>query len=109
MKKVIKLTESDLAKIVKRVISEQPSTRVAPSTGSIPTTNTAPSTGQASGSKGPTPVQSSQRPIGSKPNADVVISPQIKIDCKKRVIVSTQLPKLDKNANFTIINHYCNK
>lgn len=102
MKKVMKLSESDLMRIVKRAINEQPIT------GQVSTPNT-PRTGQVSGSNRPTPVTNSQRPIGGKPGADVVISPQIKIDCKKRVIISSQLPKLDSNANITIINHYCKK
>ena len=72
MKKVIRLTESDLTRIIKRVISEQPNSGMfggEPSTGkptptrtSTPTTGQAqkpttgqaqkPTTGQAQGSKG---------------------------------------------------------
>jgi hypothetical protein len=66
MKKVIRLTESDLTRIIKRVISEQPNSGMfggEPSTGKpTPTTGQAqkpttgqaqkPTTGQAQGSKG---------------------------------------------------------
>jgi hypothetical protein len=73
MKKIVRLTERDLTRIVKRVIMEQSST-----------------------------------PPTTTPNTKN-IKPEIEIDCSKRVIVNSQLPKLDATANNTIINHYCNK
>jgi len=71
MKKVIRLTESDLTRIVNQIINEQLA-------------------------------RSPQK--GNKK-----LNPAIEIDCVNRVIVSSQLPKLDATANLTIINHYCNK
>ena len=94
MKDIIKLTESDLMRIIKRVISEQPTTG-----GSRPTPVT-------QVNRPNTPVTgSSQKPTSVKANK--VVSPQINIDCNRRVIVSSQLPKLDVNANTAIINFYC--
>jgi hypothetical protein len=121
MKKVIRLTESDLTRIIKRVISEQPNSGMfggEPSTGkptptrtSTPTTGQAqkpttgqvqkPTTGQAQGqSQG-----QSQGPIKTTKS----ITPKIDIDCVNKVIVSSQLPKLPGQSNMVIINHYCSK
>jgi len=78
MKKVVRLTERDLTRIVKRVIMEQSST---------------------------TPITKLQTTTPNIKN----ITPEIEIDCSKRVILNSQLPKLDVTANKTIIDHYCNK
>ena len=80
MKRITRLTESDLTRIIQRVVSEEQTTNQSPISKIVPTT----------------------------PNKKT-INPTIEIDCIKRVIVSSQLPKLDKTANLTIINHYCNK
>lgn len=103
MERRIRISESELTRLIRRVISEQqintgtgmyPSTgnRVSPSTGSrVPSANTTlPST-------------------GDRQQNLVSINPKIQIDCNKRVILNSQLPKLDKTANYVIINHYCNK
>lgn len=79
-KKIIRLTERDLTRIIQRVVSEQQTTKQSP-IGKIATTT---------------------------PNKKTV-NPTIEIDCTKKVIINSQLPKLDKNVNLTIINHYCNK
>jgi hypothetical protein len=97
MKKVIRLTESDLTRIIKRVISEQPNSGMfggEPSTGKpTPTRTSTPTTGQA------------QKPIKTTKS----ITPKIDIDCVNKVIVSSQLPKLPGQSNMVIINHYCSK
>jgi hypothetical protein len=105
MKKVIRLTESDLTRIIKRVISEQPNSGMfggEPSTGKpTPTRTSTPTTGQA---QKPTTGQA-QKPIKTTKS----ITPKIDIDCVNKVIVSSQLPKLPGQSNMVIINHYCSK
>ena len=53
--------------------------------------------------------------VGHKPNVPTTgqgvknITPNIQIDCNRQVIVTSELPKLDKKANYDIINYYCSK
>lgn len=84
MKKIVKLTESDLTRIVKRVIEEQGVASVAANAAKQAT-------------NAPTPYNTK------------TITPKITINCNKRLIMNSQLPKLDANANKTIIDYYCNK
>ena len=97
MKRKIQLTESELTNLIKRMVSEDlgPGSMM-PTTGQRPI----PTTGQ-----GPIPTTGQNRPMGPIKK----ITPVIEVDCNRKVILSSQLPKLDKNANYVIINHYCNK
>lgn len=90
MKKVVRLNENDLTNIVKRVLSEQQTNMTVPN--------------QKTGMNVPKQTTGG----GTVPNVKK-ITPVINIDCNRRVILNSQLPKLDKTANYTIINHYCNK
>lgn len=105
MKRKIQLTESELTNLIKRMVSEDlgPGSMI-PTTGQGPRPTTGqgpiPTTGQ-----GPRPTTGQNRPMGPIKK----ITPVIEIDCNRKVILSSQLPKLDKNANYVIINHYCNK
>ena len=92
MGRIIRLTESDLARIVRRVINEKapPVSSPAVSTPTTPTTQSPPTTGQNIKS----------------------FSPKITVDCLKKVVTSSQLPKLSDNAsnlamNQGLVNHYC--
>ena len=133
MERRVRLTESELTRIILRVISEQqvsspnykgdgdvqvssPNYRgdggiqVSAGQGPRPTTGQGPrpTTGQGprpTTGQGPRPTTGQNRPMGPIKK----ITPVIEIDCNRKVILSSQLPKLDKNANYVIINHYCNK
>ena len=92
MGRIIKLTEQDLARIVRRVINERvPDVSSPPvSTPTTPTTQSPPTTGQNIKS----------------------FSPKITVDCLKKVVTSSQLPKLADNAsnlamNTAIIKSFC--
>jgi hypothetical protein len=87
-----RLTERDLSRIVRRVIMEQDSTTT---TGSAK-----PSPGQTT--KPGVPGQAPTSPTGVK-----TVQPKITIDCGKKLITNSGLPKLDAAANSAIINHYC--
>ena len=43
----------------------------------------------------------------TKPTVNKTVTPKIELDCNKKVIVKSQLPKLSKDANLAIINHFC--
>jgi hypothetical protein len=43
----------------------------------------------------------------TKPKVNKTVNPKIDLDCNKKVIVNTQLPKLSKDANLAIINYFC--
>ena len=97
MKRIVRLTESDLTRIVRRVIMEQD-----------PTTTT--------GSVNPRPVQTTQKGVSGPapvPASGVKnIKAQITIDCTKRLVTYSQLPKLpttelNKTMNDSLINYYC--
>jgi len=96
-----------------RLISEQvPGVSPAPTTGkSVPTTGKSVPTGQ-----GNKPVAGKTMGVGVAPPVSgqsvKVITPKITIDCAKRLIISSQLPKLADNAsnltmNQGLVNHYC--
>ena len=88
MKNIVRLTESDITRIVKRVIMEQPLT-----------------TGQSGMTPQSTPTNTTS-PQGVK-----TVTPKITIDCSKKLITSSQLPKLDRATNVAmnqgLINYYC--
>ena len=89
MRRTVRLTESDLARIVRRVINEKAPAVSTPAV-STPTTPTTPTTGQNIKS----------------------FSPKITVDCLKKVVTSSQLPKLaDKTSNLAmntaIIKSFC--
>ena len=122
MGKRVRLTENELTRLIRRVISEQQvsspnykgddgeqvsrgmSQNRIPTTGQGPRPTTGqgprPTTGQ-----GPRPTTGQNRPMSPIKK----ITPVIEVDCNRKVILSSQLPKLDKTANYVIINHYCNK
>ena len=92
MGRIIRLTESDLARIVRRVINEKapPVSSPAVSTPTTPTTQSPPTTGQNIKS----------------------LSPKITVDCLKKVVTSSQLPKLaDETSNLAmnqaLIKSFC--
>jgi hypothetical protein len=98
MSRIIKLTERDLIRIVKRVINEQDSTTTT--TGSAK-----PSPGQTT--KPGVPGQSPEPAKGIK-----TVKPTITIDCDKRLVTNSNLPKLPDNTsnlamNTGLINYYC--
>jgi len=89
MGRIIRLTEQDLARIVRRVINEKAPPVSSPAV-STPTTQSPPTTGQNIKS----------------------FSPKITVDCLKKVVTSSQLPKLADNAsnlamNTAIIKSFC--
>ena len=43
----------------------------------------------------------------TKPKVNKTVNPKIDLDCNKKLIVNTQLPKLSKDANLAIINYFC--
>lgn len=89
MKRIVKLTERDLTRIVNRVIMEQD-----------------PTTGQS----GVAPQSTPSTPVSSQ--GVKTITPKITIDCSKKLITSSQLPKLDTREsnlamNQGLIAYYC--
>jgi len=110
-KKVVRLTESDLTRIVKRVISEQPNSGMSAGVSS---------TGKPTPTRTSTPTtrQPNSGMFGGEPTAGQVkrslkitksITPKIDIDCVNKVIIKSELPKLPEQSNRIIINHYCSK
>ena len=73
------------------VISEQPV--------QVPTPNQIPGPNLAASGGGRTPQ--------TKPKVNKTVNPKIDLDCNKKLIVNTQLPKLSKDANLAIINYFC--
>ena len=43
----------------------------------------------------------------TKPTINKTVNPKIDLDCNKKLIVKSQLPKLSADANFAIINYFC--
>ena len=84
MSKIVKLTESDLNRIVKKVMNE------------------APITGQ--GGVRPNPTNVTGQSGTSGPNAMVNVN--LVIDCKRRVIQKTDISLL-RDANYMVINAFC--
>ena len=113
------MQESNL-RLEGRLISEQvPGVSPAPTTGkSVPTTGkSVPTTGKSVPSgQGNKPVAGKTTAVGVAPPVSgqgvKVITPKITIDCAKRLIISSQLPKLADNAsnlamNQGLVKHYC--
>ena len=80
MKKIIRLTESDLTRIVKRVIMEEDLSGLGIAPSFNPTTTT-------------TPPSNTAKPISGAGSLKT-ITLNIKIDCSKKLIMSSPLPKL---------------
>ena len=85
MERKIRLTEGDLIRLIHRIISEQQV-----------------SSPNYKGDGG-------EQVSAGMPQKFKTINPKIQIDCNRKLITYSQLPKLDKNANYAIINYYCNK
>ena len=85
MSKIVKLTESDLNRIVKKIMNE------------------APITGQGGGVR-PNPDNVTGQSGTSGPNAMVNVN--LVIDCKRRVIQKTDISLLQQ-GNSMVINAFC--
>jgi len=107
MKKTIKLTENDLKRIVLRVLNEDIPTTGSPNQVSTGMNHRLPGTPPDPRKLTSAERQSGEEYVGTQ--GLKTINPKINIDCNRRVILNSQLPKLDKTANYTIINYYCNK
>jgi len=97
MSKIVKLTESDLNRIVKKVMNEAPITGqggVRPNPTNV--------TGQ--GGVRPNPTNVTGQSGTSGPNAMVNVN--LVIDCKRRVIQKTDISLL-RDANYMVINAFC--
>ena len=118
MSKIVKLTESDLTRIVKRVMNEA---HITGQSGAISNPNAAkqanPAAGGGVGGSRPNPVAgggvggSRPKPANvtgqsgtSGPNAMVNVN--LVIDCKRRVIQKTDISLLQQ-GNSMVINAFC--
>jgi len=98
MERKIRLTERDLTRLIHRIISEQQvSSPNYKGDGGIQV-----SSPNYKGDGG-------EQVSAGMPQKFKTINPKIQIDCNRKLITYSQLPKLDKNANYAIINYYCNK
>jgi hypothetical protein len=116
MSKIVKLTESDLNRIVKKVMNEAPITgqggvRPNPAnvTGQVAGGGVRPNpanvTGQvAGGGVRPNPANVTGQSGTSGPNAMVNVN--LVIDCKRRVIQKTDISLLQQ-GNSMVINAFC--
>jgi hypothetical protein len=119
--KIRHMQESNL-RLEGRLLSEQvPGVSPAPTTGkSVPTTGKSapggvgPMTGQSnkSGSGGSVAPPVSAPPVSGQ--GVKVVTPKITIDCAKKLITNSQLPKLADNAsnlamNQALVTYYCSK
>jgi len=112
--KIRHMQESNL-RLEGRLLSEQvPGVSPAPTTGkSVPTTGkSVPMTGQSnkSGSGGSVAPPVSAPPVSGQ--GVKVVTPKITIDCAKKLITNSQLPKLADNAsnlamNQALVTYYC--
>ena len=112
--KIRHMQESNL-RLEGRLLSEQvPGVSPAPTTGkSVPTTGkSVPTTGQSnkSGSGGSVAPPVSAPPVSGQ--GVKVVTPKITIDCAKKLITNSQLPKLADNAsnlamNQALVTYYC--
>ena len=102
--KIRHMQESNL-RLEGRLISEQ-----------VPGVSPVPTTGKSIGVGVKPPVAGKSIGVGVSPSVSgqgvKVITPKITIDCAKRLITSSQLPKLADNAsnlamNQGLVNHYC--
>jgi hypothetical protein len=119
MKKIVRLTESDLTHIVKRVINEAPITGQSgasnPTGTSKPVGAKAVNPGSVSKPK-PNPVTSQSGTSKPKPNPvtgqsgtsgpNAMVNVNLVIDCKRRVIQKTDISLL-RDANYMVINAFC--
>jgi hypothetical protein len=112
MSKIVKLTESDLNRIVKKVMNEAPITGqggVRPNPDNV--------TGQ-SGASRPKPVSGTSQGGGVRPNPanvtgqsgtsgpNAMVNVNLVIDCKRRVIQKTDISLLQQ-GNSMVINAFC--
>jgi hypothetical protein len=116
MSKIVKLTESDLNRIVKKVMNEAPITGqggVRPNPANVTgqsgvggvRPNPANVTGQvAGGGVRPNPANVTGQSGTSGPNAMVNVN--LVIDCKRRVIQKTDISLLQQ-GNSMVINAFC--
>ena len=102
--KIRHMQESNL-RLEGRLLSEQ-----------VPGVSPVPTTGKSIGVGVKPPVAGKSIGVGVSPSVSgqgvKVITPKITIDCAKRLITSSQLPKLADNAsnlamNQGLVNHYC--
>jgi hypothetical protein len=114
MSKIVKLTESDLNRIVKKVMNEAPITGqggVRPNPANVTgqggvggvRPNPANVTGQGGGVR-PNPANVTGQSGTSGPNAMVNVN--LVIDCKRRVIQKTDISLLQQ-GNSMVINAFC--
>ena len=100
MSKIVKLTESDLNRIVKKIMNEAPITGqggVRPNPANV--------TGQGGvGGVRPNPANVTGQSGTSGPNAMVNVN--LVIDCKRRVIQKTDISLLQQ-GNSMVINAFC--
>lgn len=99
MKRIVKLTERDLSRIVKRVIMEQD-----------PTTGQSGMNPQSTAGNTTSPQSTPGTPNSQQ--GIKTITAKFTIDCSKQLITSSNLPKLDtreKNLamNLGLISYYC--
>jgi len=99
MSKIVKLTESDLNRIVKKVMNEAPIT----SQGGGVRPNPVSGTSQGGGVR-PNPANVTGQSGTSGPNAMVNVN--LVIDCKRRVIQKTDISLLQQ-GNSMVINAFC--
>ena len=112
MSKIVKLTESDLNRIVKKVMNEAPITGqggVRPNPANV--------TSQGGG-VGPKPVSGTSQGGGVRPNPanvtgqsgtsgpNAMLKVNLVIDCKRRVIQNTDVHLLQQ-GNSMVINAFC--
>ena len=114
MSKIVKLTESDLNRIVKKIMNEAPITGQGGVGGVRP--NPANVTGQGGGVRPnpanvtgqggvrPNPANVTGQSGTSGPNAMVNVN--LVIDCKRRVIQKTDISRLQQ-GNSMVINAFC--
>ncbi len=99
MSKIVKLTESDLNRIVKKVMNEAPIT----SQGGGVRPNPVSGTSQGGGVR-PNPANVTGQSGTSGPNAMLKVN--LVIDCKRRVIQNTDVHLLQQ-GNSMVINAFC--
>jgi hypothetical protein len=126
MSKIVKLTESDLNRIVKKVMNEAPITgqggvRPNPAnvTGQSGASRPKPVSGTSQGGGvRPKPVSGTSQGGGVRPNPanvtgqsgtfgpNAMLKVNLVIDCKRRVIQNTDVHLL-RDANYMVINAFC--
>ena len=113
--KIRHMQESNL-RLEGRLISEQFDASSANGVSPVPSGFDASSANGVSSGQGNKPVAGKTTAVGVAPPVSgqgvKVITPKITIDCAKRLIISSQLPKLADNAsnltmNQGLVNHYC--